>query len=122
MVASAGKYGISWRHHHLVSSISVCRLQGMEADFARVCEQTTDFHFADFQTQLRNIQGSLAGATHSHPVVDPGDFYVTRHSNLADIQVVIHLVVAPDEVLAIFPLSFKQYSLCLADWSVGGVA
>eukprot|EP00042_Codosiga_hollandica_P037908 m.303532 g.303532 ORF g.303532 m.303532 type:complete len:518 (-) comp55250_c0_seq9:315-1868(-) len=64
----------SQRLSALVILVDGClgRLQGMEADFARVCEQTTDFHFADFQTQLRNIQGSLAGATHSHPVVDPG--------------------------------------------------
>eukprot|EP01137_Pigoraptor_chileana_P019385 Opistho-2@80361 len=57
-------------------------------EFARCCESSTDFHFPEFDVQLQQVQVALG----NKPLV-PGDFYVTRHSNIASFQVVFHLVV-----------------------------
>eukprot|EP00042_Codosiga_hollandica_P037906 m.303485 g.303485 ORF g.303485 m.303485 type:complete len:631 (-) comp55250_c0_seq2:34-1926(-) len=51
------------------------------------------------QATIFNCSSSLYSRVFTLHMFHSGDFYVTRHSNLADIQVVIHLVVAPDEAL-----------------------
>ncbi|XP_077995814.1 ferry endosomal RAB5 effector complex subunit 3-like [Glandiceps talaboti] len=102
---------------------------GIKRDFAGVCQQSTDFHFPDLDTQLRVIQQHVTEANKNRPdntedeymngnsngadtnktsqkVVDeddkkksvspnlqPGDYYLTRHSNLAEVHCVFHLVV-----------------------------
>ncbi|XP_072172139.1 FERRY endosomal RAB5 effector complex subunit 3-like [Diadema setosum] len=96
---------------------------GIKRDFATVCQQSTDFHFPDLETQLRVIhQGALkvnarrkeqrkldgdmsssSSSDGSRPTslhedgelttnLKTGDFYVTRHSNLAQCHVIFHLV------------------------------
>ncbi|XP_030847062.1 protein C12orf4 homolog [Strongylocentrotus purpuratus] len=97
---------------------------GIKRDFATVCQQSTDFHFPDLETQLRVIhQGALrvnarrkdkkklsggdssssSGSESSRPTslhedgelttnLRTGDFYVTRHSNLAECHIIFHLV------------------------------
>ncbi|XP_063971713.1 protein C12orf4 homolog [Lytechinus pictus] len=97
---------------------------GIKRDFATVCQQSTDFHFPDLETQLRVIhQGALrvnarrkeqkrlsggdssssSGSEGSRPTslhedgelttnLKTGDFYVTRHSNLAECHIIFHLV------------------------------
>ncbi|EGD74897.1 hypothetical protein PTSG_07125 [Salpingoeca rosetta] len=73
---------------------------GAKAEFAAVCERSTDLHFAELPEQIETLQVDLM-ATHDGGVrgqLSPGDFYITRHSNLADAHVVFHLV-ADDEVL-----------------------
>ncbi|XP_072034922.1 LOW QUALITY PROTEIN: FERRY endosomal RAB5 effector complex subunit 3-like [Amphiura filiformis] len=99
---------------------------GIKRDFASVCQQSTDFHFPDLETQLRVIQqhalqanakrrakkiektsndgesssgssGSERGSKYSDDGelssnLKPGDFYITRHSNLSEVHVLFHLV------------------------------
>ncbi|XP_071809062.1 FERRY endosomal RAB5 effector complex subunit 3-like [Asterias amurensis] len=103
---------------------------GIKRDFAAVCQQSTDFHFPDLDTQLRVIQqhavqantlrrarkaeklsqdGSSNGGGDRRSVASSesrqssedgeitsnlkaGDFYITKHSNLAEVHVLFHLV------------------------------
>ncbi|XP_038051714.1 protein C12orf4 homolog [Patiria miniata] len=108
---------------------------GIKRDFAAVCQQSTDFHFPDLDTQLRVIQqhavqantvrrarkaekisqdGSSNSSGDRRSVASSesrqsseegeitsnlktGDFYISKHSNLAEVHIVFHLVV--DDIL-----------------------
>uniref|UniRef100_A0A8D0EEV5 FERRY endosomal RAB5 effector complex subunit 3 n=1 Tax=Salvator merianae TaxID=96440 RepID=A0A8D0EEV5_SALMN len=92
---------------------------GIKRDFATVCQECTDFHFPPIQEQLEVVQqvvlyaraqrSSKSRRLHvnrsngredksknmeqslSH--ILPGEFYITRHSNLSEIHVTFHLCV-----------------------------
>ncbi|XP_053318604.1 protein C12orf4 homolog [Spea bombifrons] len=94
---------------------------GIKRDFATVCQECTDFHFPQLQEQLDVVQQVVlyARAQRSHKAKHrnesangnegrgdkvknternqanllPGEFYVSRHSNLSEIHVVFHLCV-----------------------------
>ncbi|XP_072857054.1 ferry endosomal RAB5 effector complex subunit 3 isoform X2 [Pogona vitticeps] len=94
---------------------------GIKRDFATVCQECTDFHFPGIQEQLEIVQQVVlyARAQHSSKskrlneagsknsasddkskTVDqnpanilPGEFYISRHSNLSEIHVTFHLCV-----------------------------
>ncbi|XP_065068937.1 protein C12orf4 homolog [Rhopilema esculentum] len=90
---------------------------GIKKEFRKQCMQSTEFHFTDFEKQLCSIENVLtkrpnrtrtvrttsvlqrAGFDQSASspatttnLLQTGDFYVTRHSNLAQVHVVFHLV------------------------------
>ncbi|KAL9553347.1 hypothetical protein MBANPS3_003321 [Mucor bainieri] len=52
------------------------------------CQQSTEFHFADIETQLSVVEDDFK----DHPVTE-GSFFVTKHSNLPSTQVVFHLLI-----------------------------
>ncbi|XP_005378788.1 PREDICTED: protein C12orf4 homolog isoform X1 [Chinchilla lanigera] len=92
---------------------------GIKRDFATVCQECTDFHFPRIEEQLEVVQqvalyartqrgSKLKEAQDSgnqNAVSDektaernylnilPGEFYITRHSNLSEIHVAFHLCV-----------------------------
>ncbi|XP_039177707.1 protein C12orf4 homolog [Crotalus tigris] len=94
---------------------------GIKRDFATVCQECTDFHFPGVQEQLEVVQQVVlyARAQHSSKAkklseagnrnsgnedkskngeqnqlnIFPGEFYITRHSNLSEIHVTFHLCV-----------------------------
>lgn len=85
---------------------------GIMKHFAKICQKSgTEFHFPDLDKQLCLIQQlferkehskSIAGSQQQLPSADSalrpitlntGDIYITRHSNLAEVHVVFHLVV-----------------------------
>ncbi|XP_062960249.1 protein C12orf4 homolog isoform X1 [Cynocephalus volans] len=94
---------------------------GIKRDFATVCQECTDFHFPRIEEQLEVVQqvvlyartqrrsklkesydtGNQNGesddktknAERSYLNILPGEFYITRHSNLSEIHVVFHLCV-----------------------------
>ncbi|KAM4675666.1 ferry endosomal RAB5 effector complex subunit 3 isoform 2-T2 [Discoglossus pictus] len=94
---------------------------GIKRDFSTVCQECTDFHFPQLQEQLGVVQQVVLYARaqrsqkskHQHESANgsegrgekaknsernhsnllPGEFYVTRHSNLSEIHVVFHLCV-----------------------------
>jgi len=81
---------------------------GIKKEFGALCEKSTDFHFPSLEEQLKQLHVDLMNApTPVLPEEDEGakprppspsaelkhgDFYVTRHSNLAECHVVFHLV------------------------------
>ncbi|XP_044796913.1 protein C12orf4 homolog isoform X2 [Bubalus bubalis] len=94
---------------------------GIKRDFATVCQECTDFHFPRIEEQLEVVQqvvlyartqrrsklkeshdsGSRNGgsddktktADRNYLNILPGEFYITRHSNLSEIHVAFHLCV-----------------------------
>lgn len=94
---------------------------GIKRDFATVCQECTDFHFPRIEEQLEVVQqvvlyartqrrsklkeshdsGNPSGesddktknADRNYLNILPGEFYITRHSNLSEIHVAFHLCV-----------------------------
>ncbi|XP_068810212.1 ferry endosomal RAB5 effector complex subunit 3 isoform X1 [Struthio camelus] len=92
---------------------------GIKRDFATVCQECTDFHFPGIQEQLEIVQKVVLKARaqrsskskrrhgnknsgnedksksieRNQSNILPGEFYITRHSNLSEIHVAFHLCV-----------------------------
>ncbi|RLW01710.1 hypothetical protein DV515_00007650, partial [Chloebia gouldiae] len=92
---------------------------GIKRDFATVCQECTDFHFPGIQEQLeivqkvvlkaraqrssktkRHYENKISGNEDKLKTIErnqsnilPGEFYITRHSNLSEIHVAFHLCV-----------------------------
>nr|XP_033807924.1 protein C12orf4 homolog isoform X2 [Geotrypetes seraphini] len=94
---------------------------GIKRDFATVCQECADFHFPQLQEQLEVVQQVVLYARAqssrkwklqqesvsrneeeeeksknsdlNQSNMLPGEFYITRHSNLSEIHVVFHLCV-----------------------------
>ncbi|KAG5893356.1 hypothetical protein JTB14_000121 [Gonioctena quinquepunctata] len=71
-------------------------------EFQDICQISTEFHFPHIEDQLNKIsnlaqkylksdQRSSSRNSHSE-LLTPGDFYITRHSNLAQVHVIFHMV------------------------------
>eukprot|EP00794_Sanderia_malayensis_P015610 gene15610-17183_t len=95
---------------------------GIKKEFRNICMQSTDFHFADLDKQLSAIEVKLEqrpsrtrtirsssvlhkiGSDQQHTpatttsLLQTGDFYLTKHSNLAEVHTIFHLV-TDDSVL-----------------------
>ncbi|XP_067673825.1 FERRY endosomal RAB5 effector complex subunit 3-like [Haliotis asinina] len=95
---------------------------GIKRDFARVCEQSTDFHFSDMDHQMLLIEQEVTkcndirvmrrtaeevdkisikstGSSSSEGQdkmlgnkLQVGDVYITKHSNLSEVHIAFHLV------------------------------
>ena len=93
---------------------------GTKRNFVRICNESTEFHFPTYEKQVCVIEqalqdrgprrkslrsGSLQKQTQlpqvaqppqevnkSSPPLQTGDFYITKHSNLAEVHAVLHLV------------------------------
>ncbi|KAJ3299844.1 hypothetical protein HK104_006581 [Borealophlyctis nickersoniae] len=61
--------------------------------FVHRCSRSTEFHFDDFETQLEQVEAELPKNEAGETVLQEGDFFVTKHSNLPQINVVFHLIV-----------------------------
>ncbi|XP_036370834.1 protein C12orf4 homolog isoform X1 [Octopus sinensis] len=96
---------------------------GIKREFARVCDQATDFHFLDLEQQFALIESQISlandwsmlrkssdpeavestsvksfGSSNSDgqdktSKLQTGDVYITKHSNLSEVHVMFHLVV-----------------------------
>lgn len=75
----------------------------MFLEFQEICRRTTDFHFPNIDSQLEDIsntaQKHLKNQSDPNSVRNsnsalllPGDFYMTRHSNLSQAHVIFHMV------------------------------
>lgn len=90
------KVGFNNNNNQKISSLFVL-------EFQEVCQMATEFHFAHIDDQLDKISGmaqqylkSQMKQTSSRNVnselLQAGDFYMTRHSNLAQVHVIFHMV------------------------------
>ncbi|XP_066152866.1 FERRY endosomal RAB5 effector complex subunit 3 [Euwallacea fornicatus] len=70
-------------------------------EFQKICQATTEFHFPHIEEQLDKIievankylkcpQPESTRKVNSE-LLQPGDFYMTRHSNLAQVHVIFHM-------------------------------
>ncbi|XP_041694114.1 protein C12orf4 homolog isoform X2 [Coregonus clupeaformis] len=68
---------------------------GIKRDFATVSKECTDFHFPRLDEQLEVVQQVVlyARAQTSKHKDQPGEFYISRHSNLSEVHIVFHLCV-----------------------------
>ncbi|XP_018578817.1 protein C12orf4 homolog [Anoplophora glabripennis] len=71
-------------------------------EFQDICQRTTEFHFPHIEDQLDKISSIAqhylrsnekheSRSAHSE-LLQPGDFYMTKHSNLAQVHVIFHMV------------------------------
>lgn len=65
---------------------------GIQHDFAQLCNSLNEFHFDNLTQQLKHIQENVMPSVAGRHNLETGDCYVTRHSNLANVHVVFHLV------------------------------
>eukprot|EP00056_Hartaetosiga_gracilis_P005342 m.83836 g.83836 ORF g.83836 m.83836 type:complete len:587 (-) comp12135_c0_seq3:525-2285(-) len=82
---------------------------GVKANFASLCERSTELHFEELPEQIRTLQVDLQQTNSGYnntTALKPGDFYITRHSNLSSAQVVFHLVADPQ----VYSTSFSSQS------------
>lgn len=81
----------------------------LKNQFSRLCNMSTEFHFNELEQQLDEIKqearylerennSKLCSIT-NEVLLEPGDFYITKHSNLAKVHAVYHLV-ADESVLS----------------------
>eukprot|EP00040_Diaphanoeca_grandis_P021518 m.114731 g.114731 ORF g.114731 m.114731 type:complete len:565 (-) comp28369_c0_seq1:401-2095(-) len=87
---------------HLVNN----NIESDPTDFAKICELSTDFHFDSFEEQMNQLRNDMIGLrqngddendnTQKQLSLETGDFYVTKHSNLAGIHTAFHLCINED--------------------------
>eukprot|EP01124_Arcella_intermedia_P036127 TRINITY_DN9399_c0_g1_i1.p1 TRINITY_DN9399_c0_g1~~TRINITY_DN9399_c0_g1_i1.p1 ORF type:complete len:482 (+),score=84.63 TRINITY_DN9399_c0_g1_i1:100-1545(+) len=66
------------------------------SDFIRTCNSSTEFHFQPVLEQLESLRNELSIGQSMSPRSTPlmvGDFVITKHSNLGNINLVFHFVV-----------------------------
>ena len=91
---------------------------GAKKSLAALCDRSTDFHFPQLATQLADLQDRLAelrpafaaeaaggratslGGAAAQATLQPGDFYITNHSNIPGIHVAFNLVVDERETVS----------------------
>jgi len=74
-----------------------CAGLGGNPEFFACCQKTTEFHFEDVDVQCARALKELTSP-------QPGDFFITRHSNIPNFHVVFHLLVHPKEGSSKMPL------------------
>ena len=107
----------------LLTDARIQTLSGIQADFAKLCRRSTEFHFPSLEVQLDSIRSDVKKAAawrkefwtkkaeaeaefnngeapgsveeiarRDFSVLQPGDFYLTKHSNLCENHVCFHMV------------------------------
>lgn len=62
-------------------------------DITRNAAMSTEFHFDQISTQIDNVQAELNRLEdRPNKKLKPGDFFITRHSNLSQTHVIFHLI------------------------------
>lgn len=76
-------------------------------EILRNASMSTEFHFQQIQKQIDDVQTELNGTNETK--LKPGDFFVTRHSNLSQAHVIFHLISdeasnSPEEITSRHPV------------------
>eukprot|EP00727_Mastigamoeba_balamuthi_P009867 m51a1_g5502 hypothetical protein (192) ;mRNA; r:365144-365830 len=66
---------------------SLCMTDAVHEAFFEQCELMPEFHFLSAREQV-----ARARKAHAQNPLKPGDFFITRHSNLCDVHLVFHVV------------------------------
>lgn len=65
---------------------------GTQHEFSQLCNSLNELHFDSFSKQIKYIQEKIMPAYAGRHNLETGDCYITKHSNLANVHVVFHLV------------------------------
>lgn len=65
---------------------------GTQYEFSQMCNRLNEFHFDSIDNQISYIRDKLMPLHAGRQCLEIGDCYVTRHSNLANVHLVFHLV------------------------------
>eukprot|EP01132_Coremiostelium_polycephalum_P003315 gene3315-4154_t len=76
----------------LLSDPSLSFSTNSEKNFIKYCNMSTELHFDPIDKQIEAFKQSLPEGTQ----LKNGDFFITKHSNLSDVQVVFHLFADSD--------------------------
>ena len=105
----------------LLTETMIHGLSSVQQDFIQLCKRSTEFHFPSVETQLEKMKNDVKKAStwrtefwtkkaeqealynsgndaaeemakKDFSVLQPGDFYLTKHSNLCETHVVFHMV------------------------------
>ncbi|KAJ3067422.1 hypothetical protein HDU98_009361 [Podochytrium sp. JEL0797] len=99
---AAGIYG-----NNLSACILLLRKRDLEGyglgksanrEFIKRCRQATEFHFHDIEIQLQKALDACLLDEAANPMINEGDFFITRHSNIRQVHVLFHLIVSDDEI------------------------
>ena len=99
-------YGRSLHGLVLIVDDRINSYKGLKKEFGEVCSRATELHFPELCDQLEHIRdtilpqvgewrvrrGGEEGEFGRKDALQPGDVYITRHSNLASVHVVFHIV------------------------------
>ncbi|KAI8852660.1 hypothetical protein BC829DRAFT_384198 [Chytridium lagenaria] len=66
--------------------------------FIQKCKRSTEFHFDDVETQLSRIEDLISTDEAGEPILQEGDFFVTKHSNIPQIHLIFHLVTTEESL------------------------
>lgn len=91
----------------LIADNRISSYGSLKSQFSRLCNLSTEFHFSELEQQLDEIRQEARylikqngkTSTTNELLLEPGDFYITKHSNLAKVHSVYHLV-ADETVLS----------------------
>ncbi|XP_055320863.1 protein C12orf4 homolog [Sitodiplosis mosellana] len=78
-----------------LSGIILLTLSGQvktNRDLCKNASMSTEFHFNSIGQQIEEIQNELKLVKESTGKLKPGDFFITRHSNLSQTHVIFHLI------------------------------
>ncbi|KAI9203883.1 uncharacterized protein BJ171DRAFT_508553 [Polychytrium aggregatum] len=67
-------------------------------ELIRKCQRSTEFHFNEIDIQLKEIERRLPQDERGQPLLEEGDFFITKHSNLPLIHVVFHLIIGDESL------------------------
>lgn len=60
--------------------------------FTKASEASTEFFFPSFEQQIETLKRQIGGTERIY--FEPGDVFVTRHSNILDIHLAFHIIIA----------------------------
>lgn len=80
------------------------------SELVKNASTTTEFHFSQIQHQIEDIQNELKRAKERNSgKLMPGDFFITRHSNLSQTHLIFHLIsdetsTSPEDITSRHPV------------------
>lgn len=89
---------------------NISKSNGTSNKFARICEESTEFHFQTYEQQLVSIS-ECVNNLNSQGDINVGDFYITKHSNLSKIHLMFHLACDDDTLKQKSDLSSRHSAI-----------
>jgi len=89
IAAGTSVYSDSLRAVVMLVDDSLSYKSKLNREFLDICNGFTEFHFEEIDKQLKQTKDKVSNKGEQ---LNQGDFFITKHSNLLDTQVVFHMV------------------------------